>query len=169
MPYYLVFGADGALTGSGFAADDLAIPQGAIPCTSDQFSLFPNLALIAGSIVSVPAVPTVPIVAPSALVQAAHDAIAAGVTVHSTGTPSINGVYPCSGQTWEYLKSEATFIATFGGFSTGKPTVAFTLPSGRVEFASTALMLEVVKAVGMYLTSLAAIVASAPEPVVTIA
>lgn len=169
MPYYLVFGADGALTGSGFAADDLSIPKGATPCTSDQYGLFPDLALIAGSIVSIPAVATVPIISLPPIAQAAHDAIAAGVTIRSKGTPSINGVYPCSGQTWEYLKSEATFISTFGGFSTGKPSIAFTLGSGRVEFSSTALMLDVVKAIGMYLTALAVIVASAPEPVVTVA
>jgi hypothetical protein len=87
--------------------------------------------------------PTTPAVAYGAF-------IAGGVTVTSTATPALDGVYPIDANTQVNITTEASFITTFGEFTTGGTiNLPWQLANGSfVEFPTTASFLAFAKAVG---------------------
>ncbi len=108
-----------------------------------------------------------PPVVPSAPTQAqlATAALAAGLAVTSTNTPALNATYPVSGSVWSDLKDEATFIQSFGAFSSGTSSITFVLSSTvSVTFTATSQLQAVVKALGMYITALKVVVATNTGP-----
>jgi hypothetical protein len=76
--------------------------------------------------------------------------IAGGLTVTSTATPALNGVYPIDAQTQVDISTEAAFISTFGEFTSGGTSnLPWTLANGAlVTFPTTAEFLSFAKAAG---------------------
>lgn len=96
--------------------------------------------------------------------QQAQVLIAAGLTVTSTGTPSLDGVYivadgvPFGRQD---IANEAQFVSTFGEFTNGGTTLAWPLLSGAmVTFPSTAEFMAFAKAVAQFRAAILAAVAT---------
>jgi len=76
---------------------------------------------------------------------------AIGAQVSSTAQPALNATYELSGPSWEDMRSEAQYIATFGAFSGGLITLPWTSRSGAVSFTKTDDFLAVVRGLADYL------------------
>ena len=99
-----------------------------------------------------------PIAPTPTLAQAAAALVAAGLTVTSTSTPALNGVYNVqSGVSFgqQDIATEAQFISTFSEFSNGTTTaLVWPLLSGTsVTFTSTAAFLAFAKAVAQFIAA----------------
>ena len=114
-----------------------------------------------------------PAAAPTLAMQG-QAAIAKGLTVLSESDHTIDGTYITNGIAFGSgdIASEAQYIATFGGFTTGS-SLDWTLVGGsQVTFTSTATFLAVAKAVAQYLSAIRAAVQAGtalPQSTVTIA
>ena len=99
---------------------------------------------------------TPPAPPPSSPAIAAQALYRAGCAIVSAGTQTVNGTYALAGQAWRDMKDEAQFVSTFGAFSTGTPTLPWTLADGKtaIVFPSTASFLAVVKALGQTLSAI---------------
>ena len=100
-----------------------------------------------GGVFSAPPAPP----APTALqvAAAAYSVwIAAGLTIASTGTPAINGVYAIDAASCTDLSAEAQFISAFSEFTNGATTgLLWPLLNGStITFPTTALFMSVAKA-----------------------
>ena len=128
-----------------------------LPVSAAQWSAQSGSFYVAGGLQAAGTAPAVTLTP----AQQAQAALAAGVTVTSTGTPALDGTYPTSGPIWSDLKDEALFIASFGEFSSGAATISFALsPSSVVTFTAPAQLQAVVKAIGQYQTTLKTIIAT---------
>lgn len=117
--HYIEFGPDGVATGSGFTPDG-TLPSGAMSCSAEMAMASRGATLSAGAIV--PAAPR-----PPTLVQQAYALVAGGLTIVSTGTPGINGVYACDAATRATIAEVVTGIAASHGFPGNGPTFDFAL------------------------------------------
>lgn len=116
-----------------------------------------------------------PVVVPPTLAQLATTAyaefIANGLTVTSTGTPALNGVYALDPETQSDIAVEAQFISTFGEFTNeGTADLLWPLQNGtEVTFPTTAEFLALAKVSGQKVAAgkLAVGQASATMPVAT--
>jgi hypothetical protein len=79
-------------------------------------------------------------------------AMAAGFSLSSTATPSLNATYDVAGQRWQQMLGEAPYITAFGSFSGGVTKLDWPARSGEVVFATTAEFLAVVRALADQLT-----------------
>lgn len=103
------------------------------------------------------------------LAQQAQALTAAGLTITSTGTPALNGVYivadgvPFGRQD---IANEAQYVSTFGDFTNGGTTLAWPLASGAVvTFPNTTEFMAFAKAVAQFRAAiLAAVATNGPLP-----
>jgi hypothetical protein len=97
-----------------------------------------------------PATTTPTLTAAQAAAASYAELISGGVTVTSTRTPALNGVYPIDANSQMDISTEASFIATFNEFTTGGTTnLPWQLLNGTfVEFPTTTEFLAFAKAVG---------------------
>lgn len=86
------------------------------------------------------------------LAQQAAAAIAAGVTITSTATPAISGVYACDVTTQGHLNSTYNLIQRAGGttFPAGLAALPWPTASGVVSFTRPSDFLNVATAIGDY-------------------
>jgi len=104
---------------------------------------------------------TVPLTAAQVAQTAYSVAVAVGVAIVSTGTPSLNGAYALDQASLGRIAAEQTYIATTGKFTNGQTTRAWPDLSGAPHvFPSTAEFVAFAEAVAQYddalLTALAA-------------
>jgi hypothetical protein len=74
--------------------------------------------------------------------------VAGGLSVTSTGTPALSGLYAIDSQSQVDIAAEAQFVSTFAEFTTGTTTnLPWPMPSGGVVlFPATAAFLSFAKA-----------------------
>lgn len=98
------------------------------------------------------------------LAQQGAALIAAGLTITSTGTPALNGVYAVADSVpfgRQDIANEAQFVSTFGEFTNGGTTLAWPLLSGAmVTFPSTAEFMAFAKAVAQFRAAILAAMAT---------
>lgn len=119
--------------------------------------------------------PTPPTISPAQQAAVNYAAfIAAGLTIASTSTPAIDGVYAIGATDQADISTEAQFIATFSEFTNGSTTnLLWLLLDGvtQVTFPTTAEFLAFAKAVGQKVAAakLALIqLAAMPSPIAAI-
>ncbi|HQU16614.1 MAG TPA: hypothetical protein PLO69_11005 [Gammaproteobacteria bacterium] len=122
-----------------------------LPLTAAQWSarLTGQWAVSGGALVAY--TPPAPTLTPAQAAAAAYAAfIAAGLTVTSTATPALNGVYAIDPGTQSEMQVEANFIAQFAEFTNGTTSnLVWPLANGTlVTFPTTASFLALVKAAG---------------------
>lgn len=76
-----------------------------------------------------------------------------GVELASTSKPAFNAVYDIDGPSWQMMKDEAQYVATFQAFSGGLTELDWQARNKVVVFSSIADFLVVVRALGDFLTS----------------
>ena len=123
-----------------------------------------NFASVTNSTQMLNGVPTVvyattPLPTPTAAQQAQaqyNTALAAGLTITSAGTPSLNGVYAIDGPTQTKITSVNGYITTIGRFPAGVPAFPLKSPDGGKVylFASTAEYQAAATAIADYVTAL---------------
>lgn len=122
---------------------------------------------------SPPAPPAAPTLTPA---QQLAVALTAGVTINSTGTSALDGVYPLDQATLDDIVSVSDAIANGKGFF-GMASVTFANAAGSYTFTDTTLFLNWADAVGSYVAQCkltaralaAGVSASWPATTVTIA
>jgi hypothetical protein len=159
MMFYIQVDKSSNITNSYAGPDELAAPW--IVVSGTEFAKIVPGCTWSGSEVVAPAIPTPP--APT-LAQQAAALIAAGLTITSTGTPALDGLYTvASGISFgrEDIGTEAQFISTFAEFTNGTTTLAWPLKTGVfVTFPSTAAFLNFVKAAGQFYAACQAVIAT---------
>ena len=106
---------------------------------------------------------TAPIPAATILQQQAAAALSAGLSITSTGTPAINGTYPCDNTAQARFSRVYELIQRAGGsaFPAGMTELPWALADGSiVKFASVSTFLAVEQAVGEYVLALDLIIAT---------
>lgn len=100
---------------------------------------------------------TFPTVAAAMQRQAAYPvAVAAGLTVTSTGTPAVDGVYALDPNSISNISYEAQHISTFSAFTNGTTTgMVWPLANGTfVTFPNTTVFLNFAKAAAQFMSQL---------------
>lgn len=82
-------------------------------------------------------------------------AIENGITLTSTASPSLNGVYAIGPYDTANISDEAQYIAQYGNFTSGGPSMAWADANGTLHtFASTPQFMTFAKAVAQYVSAL---------------
>ena len=143
---YIVFNGAGAPTGFGYTPDG-TLPTGAVACTAAQAAAFGQMTLAGGAIVQ-GAAPT-----PS-LAQQALALMSAGLTITSTGTPSISAVYPVTPAAQVKYASLQSVVAATGAFPGGATTQPILDAAGNFHSVTPAQFTEIALAVAAFATPL---------------
>ena len=86
--------------------------------------------------------------------QQAAAAIAAGVTINSTGTPAINGLYACDPITISDISAEMLSVLANGVFTNGGASLTWPLANGtHVTFPSVPVFKAWATAIGGYVSA----------------
>jgi len=145
--YYLILNTSGEPIGSGYTPDG-TFPASAVPCSASNATSW-YLCTVRGQTIT-QALPPAPTLAQQALA-----ALTAGFTVHSTSTPSINGLYACDPTSTAEITSLVMYIGTHSAFPGSLSALPFALMSGSfVTFPTTALFVAFATAVADYVTVL---------------
>lgn len=173
MNYYLTHDAAGNVTGNGVSLDGTMPTSGAIPCTAAQYASPHSWGVSNGALVAV----TPPAPTPAQVAQAAYAAaIAGGLSITSTGTPTLDGVYDVNAAKQVAIATEAQFISTFAEFSYPAGSTAnrvWPMPDGTTRtFPTTGAFLNFAKAAALFVAACDAALESAsamPAATATIA
>lgn len=97
--------------------------------------------------------------APPTLAQQAASLLAAGLTIASTGTPAIDGVYACDPATRATIAEVVAGINAGDGFPGDGPTFDFVLANGDVvTFPATSVFLTAARAVRNFIYACAQVI-----------
>jgi hypothetical protein len=89
------------------------------------------------------------------LAQLAMAALAAGLTITSTGTPSLNGTYACDPLTQSHIQAEMLSVSVTGTFADGTSAVQWPDMSGTLHTFSIDEFKAWAIAIGGYIAALA--------------
>ena len=116
--------------GNGYSPDG-TLPPGAVICTQEQYATAQSWDISSGKPVAIP--PPTPSIS-----QQAQAALSAGLTITSTSTPSLNGLYAVDSTAQARITSVQTYIQANGKFPGSNTTMAWVQMNGTpVVFPST--------------------------------
>lgn len=131
---------------SGWSADG-TLPSGAVACTQAQAASPMEWTVTNGAVVAAtPPAPT--------LADKAQTALAAGLTVTSSSTPSLNGTYSLSDASQARLNRLLSYWTANGSFPNGASTVVIEDMSGTQHTFDATQFKALFKALGDYLAAL---------------
>ncbi len=152
MTKFLTFNASGQPTGVGYTPDG-TIPDFGVECTADQAANWQSWGRAAdGSLVAI----TPPAPTPA---QQARNAMNAGISITSTSTSSLDGVYACDTTTQGKINRIVNYIGVNSKFPAALSEMPWPDIDGTVHmFPSTASFLAFGSAVANYVVELEAVV-----------
>ena len=95
-------------------------------------------------------------------VLAAQNALAAGLTITSTSTSSLNGTYLCDPTTTSQINAEVSAILLNGTFADGTTSIAWPDASGNFHTMTIAQFKNVATAIGSYVSALIKVIKGNP-------
>lgn len=164
MQYYLTLTA--GTRGAGVTPDG-TFPAAAVECTQAQYAAADAWTVNTGSVVAYTPPPPTAAETSTALYAAA---LAAGLVVTSTSTPSLNGTYGLQTVDTDNIMAEAQFIGAFSEFTNTTTNALPYLQQNSftpVTFISTTQYMAFAKAAGQYVAAIklvAAAVAAGGSP-----
>jgi hypothetical protein len=172
MQNYFTYNAQGNILSSGLSLDG-TMPTGAVVCTSSQASdpgqWCVDVSSTPPAVVSAPAAQ----LAAQALIQSAQTALAAGISIVSSGTPALNATYAVDQLSQMDVIAIETSLNAGKGFPGGVTTFNYQDAGGVMHAFSESNFTDFAAAVRDYVYALKSVIAGSsstlPAASVTIA